>query len=108
MQKKWIVAAALAGLLVVPATARAHAGHTHKVMGTVSRVEGTHVTVKTTDGKTVMVVLDNKTTVTRGQIKLDASAVKAGERVVVEGTEAKDIVTARTVKLAEMAATGKK
>jgi hypothetical protein len=108
MQKKSIVAVALAGALVIPAVARAHGGHAHKVMGTVSSVEGNHVMVKTTDGKTVMVMLDSKTAITRGKMKLDATALKAGERVVVEGTEAKDMVTAKTVKLGELAAAAKK
>ena len=58
MNKNWIVAIALAGALVVPTAARAHEGHAHKVMGTVSSVEGNNVMVKTADGKTVMVMLD--------------------------------------------------
>jgi hypothetical protein len=103
-----MVGAALAAVLLIPVAARAHEGHTHKVMGTVTSVEGGHVMVKTTDGKTVMVMLDGKTTVTRGKTKLTASAVKVGERVVVEGTEAKSMVTAKTVKLGEVAAPAKK
>lgn len=109
MQKKWIIAVVLAGALTIPVMARAHGGHAHKVMGTVSSVEGNHVMVKTTDGKTVMIMLDNKTTITRGKTKLDAAAVKTGERVVIEGTEQKDMVMAKTVKLGEVpAATTKK
>ena len=101
MSRRWVVGAALAAVLLIPVAARAHEGHTHKVMGTVSSIEGGHVMVKTTDGKTVMVMLDGKTTVTRGKTKLTAAAVKVGERVVVEGTEAKSMVTAKTVKLGE-------
>ena len=101
MRKNWIVAVAIAGALVLPVVARAHEGHTHKVMGTVASVDGTHVMVTTTDGKTVMVMLDKKTTVTRGKTKLDAAAVKVGERVVVEGTDQKNMVTAKTIKLGE-------
>ena len=101
MRKNWIVAVAIAGALVLPVVARAHEGHTHKVMGTVASVDGTHVMVTTTDGKTVMVMLDKKTTVTRGKTKLDAAAVKVGERVVVEGTEQTNMVTAKTIKLGE-------
>ena len=108
MNKKSIIAVALAGALIMPAVARAHEGHTHKVMGTVSSVAGDHVMVKTTDGKTVMVMLDNKTAITRGKTKLDRAAVKAGERVVVEGTEEKEMVMAKTVKLGEVAAAAKK
>jgi hypothetical protein len=104
MRKNWIVAVAIAGALVLPVVARAHEGHTHKVMGTVASVDGAHVMVTTTDGKTVMVMLDKKTTVTRGKAKLDAAAVKVGERVVVEGTEQKNMVTAKTIKLGDTAA----
>jgi hypothetical protein len=75
------------------------------VIGTVASVEGNHVTVKTTDGKSVMIMLDGKTVITRGKAKLDATAVKAGERVVVEGTEEKQMITAKTVKLGAAATT---
>jgi hypothetical protein len=108
MTKKWIVAVALAGALVVPAVGRAHEGHAHKVMGTVSSVDGNNVMVKTADGKTVMVMLDAKTAVTRGQTKLDATAVKVGERVVAEGMEEKNMIMAKTVKLAAVATPAKK
>ena len=104
MRKNWIVAVAIAGALVLPVVARAHEGHAHKVMGTVASVDGTHVMVTTTDGKSVMVMLDKKTTVTRGKAKLDAAAVKVGERVVVEGTKQKNMVTAKTIELGDTAA----
>ena len=84
---------------MVPVVARAHEGHTHKVMGTVSSVEGDHVMVKTTDGKTVMVMLDAKTKITQGKAKVEASAIKAGDRIVAEGAEANGMVTATSVQL---------
>ena len=108
MNKNWIVVIALAGILVVPAVARAHEGHAHKVMGTVSSVDGNNVTVKTSDGKTVMVMLDKKTAITRGKTKLDAAAVKVGDRVVAVGMEEKDMIMATTVKLGGAPATAKK
>lgn len=108
MKKHWIVAVALAGFLVAPALVRAHEGHAHKVMGTVSSVEGNNVMVKTADGKTVMVMLDAKTAVTRGRTKLTVAAVKVGDRVVAEGMEEKEMIMATTVKLGEVAATAKK
>ena len=109
MDKKWIVAVALAGALVAPVVARAHGNEVHKVTGTVSSVQGNHLMVTTAAGKTVMVMLDAKTTITRGKTKLDATALKAGERVVIAGTEEKEIVTAKTVKLGVVpAATTKK
>jgi hypothetical protein len=108
MNTNWIVAIALAGALVVPTVARAHEGHAHKVMGTVSSVEGSNVTVKTSDGKTVMVMLDKKTAITRGKTKLDAAAVKVGDRVVAVGMEEKDMIMATTMKLGGAPATAKK
>ena len=103
MSKKWIIAIALASAIVVPAVARAHEGETHKVMGTVSSVKGNNVMVKTTDGKMVMVMLDKKTAITRGKTKLDAAAVKVGDRVVAEGLEQKEMIMAKTVRLGEIA-----
>ena len=107
MSRRWVVGAALAAILLIPVAARAHEGHLHRVMGTVASIDGSQVAVKTTEGKTVMVVLDGKTAVTRGKAKLTAAAVKVGDRVVVEGTQAKAIVTAKTVKLGEVAAAKK-
>jgi hypothetical protein len=46
--------------------------------------------------------------VTRGKTKLDAAAVKVGERVVAEGIEEKEMIMAKTVKLGGAAATAKK
>jgi hypothetical protein len=57
--------------------------------------------VKTTDGKTVMVMLDAKTKITRDKAKLDVSALKVGDRIVAEGPESKDMIMATSVKLGE-------
>lgn len=109
MNKKWFIPVLLAAALVVPAVARAHEGHLHKVMGTIASVDGNHVTVKTTEGKSVMIMLDGKTAITRGKTKLDATALKTGERVVVEGMEEKQMIMAKTVRLGAAApATAKK
>lgn len=100
MKQKIIVLAALVLSLVLPAAARAHEGHTHKILGTVSKIDGQHVTVKTTAGKEVVVMLDSKTTVTRGTEKLDASAIKVGQRISVDAMEEKAMMMAHAVKLA--------
>ena len=100
MVRKLIVAAFVAAALVVPTVARAHTGHAHKVMGTLSSIDGNHLMLKTTDGKTVMVMLDAKTKITRGKTKIDAAALKVGERVVAEGAEDKQMIMAATVQVA--------
>ena len=99
MSRKLIVGLALAAALVVPSLAYAHGAHIHKVIGTVAAVEGNKVTVKTTDGKAVTVLVNAKTRITQGKLKADATALKAGSRLVAEGTEAKGIVTATLVQV---------
>ena len=103
--KKWMIGLMMLTLgLVVPAVARAHEGHDHKVMGTVSSIEGKNLMVKSTDGKTVMVMLDAKTKITQGKKKVAASALKVGDRVVAEGPEEKEMIMATTVKVGELPA----
>ena len=99
MSRKIIAGFALAAALALPAVALAHGAHIHKVIGTVSAINGNQVTVKTTDGKTVTVLLNAKTKVTQGKLKADAAALKAGTRLVAEGTEAKGVVTATLVQV---------
>ena len=99
MNGKWIVALAFVGLLTLPVVGLAHEGHTHKAMGTVASVEGNHLQIKTTDGKVMMIMLDDKTAVTRGKQKLDATALKAGEKVSIDYMQEKDMNMAKTIKL---------
>lgn len=99
MFRKLLMAGALAAVVMIPAVVVAHEGHAHKVMGTVSSVNGNDLLVKTTDGKTVMVMLNSKTKITRGKEKLVASALKVGDRIVAEGAEDKGMVTAETLQV---------
>lgn len=102
--KKWLIGLVMVALAVVaPAAARAHGGHAHKVMGTIASVDGKKVMVKTVDDRTVMVMLDAKTKITQGKTKLEASALKVGYRVVAEGPEGKDMMSATTLKVGEVA-----
>ena len=103
----WMVAILVMMALVLPAAARAHEGHIHKALGTIASVQGDNVELKTTDGKTVTVVLDKKTSVTRGKDKLDATALKVGERVAVDYMEQNKIMIAQAVRLATTIATKK-
>jgi hypothetical protein len=98
---KSMVGAALAAVLVFvgPGTLIAHEGHTHKALGTVSSVQGNNLVVKTTAGKSLTVMLDAKTKITRGKETLDAAALKAGERVSIDYIEEKKMMMAQAVKL---------
>jgi hypothetical protein len=99
MIRRLTVGAALAGCLALPVTPQAHEGHAHKVMGTVSGIQADKVDVKTTTGKIVTVILSDKTLVTRGTEKLDASALKIGLRVSIDTTHDKNTLMAQTVKI---------
>jgi hypothetical protein len=97
--KNWMIAMVVAMALAAPAAVRAHEGHTHKALGTITSVEGVHVGIKTNDGKTMTLMLDTKTAVTRGKEKLDATALKVGERVSVEYMESNKMLMAQAIKL---------
>ena len=107
MNTTWIVAIILTAALVVPAVASAHEGHMHKALGTIASVQGEHVGIKTTDGKTLTVMLDKETIVTRGKTKLDATALKVGERVSVDYMEENKMMMAHAIKLATTSAAKK-
>ena len=108
MSKTWFVGALLVAALAVPAAVRAHEGHAHKVMGTVEARQDDRLQLKTTDGKVVTVVVNDKTKFARGKQKVDAAALKVGERVVIEIVGEKDM-TAKVVTMAAPApATAKK
>jgi hypothetical protein len=104
MRKTVMLGVVLVLALAIPAAVRAHEGHAHKVMGTVTLRNGNQVEVKTPDGKNVTVVLTAKTTFARGKQKVDGTLVKAGERIVVDVVGEKDM-TAKAVALAVAAAT---
>ena len=89
---------ALIGALFCPAVARAHE-HDKTVMGTVSSVDGKNLMVKTADGKSVMVMMDAKTKITKGKMKLEATALKIGDRVAASGPEDKNMIMAETVQV---------
>ena len=91
------VALVVASVLVAPVLA--HEGHTHKVLGTVASVQASQIEVKGTDGKVLTIVFDAKTAITRGKDKLDATALKVGERVSVDYTQVKKTNTAKAIKL---------
>ena len=89
MTRRFVMGAALVAALAIPTFARAHEGHVHKVMGTVSMRQENHLEVKATDGKTTTITLNDRTKIVRGKAKVAADDIKTGERVVVTATETK-------------------
>jgi|SRR5688572_1618489 hypothetical protein len=102
MKMKLVTLVIVALVFATPAVA--HEGHTHKVLGTVAAVQPNQIEVKGTDGKVLIIVFDAKTVITRGRDKLDATALRVGERVSVDYTQAKKTNTAKAIKLGTAAA----
>ena len=82
-------------------------GDAEHVMGTISAIQGDHVTVKLQDGKTQMVMLGKDTKYFNGEKKAKKEDVKVGTRVVIDAkmdTKMK-MLLASEVKLGVTAAT---
>lgn len=88
----------LIAMAIAPMIAVAHGGLEH-VRGTVAKVSGQSVTVTTTAGKTVEVLLDAQTTYARANKPIQKSDLKVGDRVVIHAAEKGTTLTAHTVEV---------
>ena len=82
--------------------AYAHGGMIH-VMGTVTALTDTSVTVQTTDNKSVEVALTPTTTYVKGTQPAAWKDVKVGDRVVIHAVKVKDALQAHEVRFSEAA-----
>ena len=98
MNKKWVIGV-LAVLLVAPAVLYAHAGHVHKIMGTVMARDGKHVEVKTPSGEVLSIAVNEKTSVVRAKKKITFEEVQTGRRVVVDIGDGEDPLIAREIEI---------
>ena len=89
----WLAAAVLA----IAPMASAHAGFKH-VMGTVAKISGNVLTIKTAKGN-VDVKLDNRTELTKNDRKAQRADLAVGARVVAEVPEGSKDNTAQSVKI---------
>ena len=80
----------------------AHGGMIH-VMGTVTAVTDTSVTVETTDKKTVEVQLIDATTYMNGTTPSSRKELKVGDRVVIHAVKVKDALQAHEVRFSQAA-----
>jgi hypothetical protein len=79
---------------------RAHDGHEHKVMGTVTMAAADRVMLTDTDQKRVTVQVTATTKVTRNGKPMKAEEVRAGTRIVVTALIEKDqTMTARLIEV---------
>ena len=77
------VTASILTVLISAAILFAHGSATH-IAGTVSAVDGNHVTVKTQAGKSEVVMLGKTTKYLNGSKATTADALKVGTRVVID------------------------
>ena len=90
---KRIGALAVFVVLVFHTLAFAHGGRTH-VMGTVTALDAQHVVVKTKAGKTLSVLVNEKTTYRKGAAAATSTDLRVDDRVVVHTTGKRDPLTA--------------
>jgi len=93
-----IVLATVLALALLPSIVSAHGGEEH-VVGAVTKVSDTSVTVKTTAGKMVEVGFDAKTTYARAKAPIQKTDVKVGDRIVIHAVEVNEKLVAHTVEL---------
>lgn len=92
-------------MVIATATAWAHNGMIH-VIGTVTSVTQTGISVKGSDGKTQAVVLAATTKFLRGETGITAKDIKPGDRVVIHATKKGDQLVAAEVKIGTTANAG--
>lgn len=93
--------------LVSGSVVRAHEGHDHKIMGTVTMAAADHVMLKDTDGKDVTVKV-NKDTKVKAKAAVKVEEIKAGTRVVITAAQEKDkSFTAKTIEVGVATAAAK-
>ena len=98
MNRTWI-AGEFAASLVIPAVSYAHAGHVHKIMGTVMARDDKHVEVKTPSGEVLSIAVNDKTSVVRAKKKITYDDVQTGRRVVVDIGDGEDPLIAREIEV---------
>jgi hypothetical protein len=81
--------------------AYAHNGMQH-VMGTVTAITSSNITVKATDGSLQTVLLSSDTKYLKGTQVIPAHEIKLGDHVVIHATKKGDQLTAVEVKVGAM------
>jgi len=100
-----IVVALAAALAITAASASAHPGHSHTIMGTIASVNADRVEVTDKGNVKTVVSMTAKTKILVGKSAGTASDLAVGSRIVVEAREGPDkTFVALTVRLPARAA----
>lgn len=89
---------------LVTTPAIAHPGHAHKIMGTITAIDGDVVTVKTTKNEERSFAITAKTTILRGKQAGARADLVVGVRVIVNLGEGKEPLPAKSVQYSAPAA----
>ena len=95
MKKRCLV---IASILLVASFAFAHGNEQH-VIGIVSKVTESSITVTTTDGKNVEVTLTPQTTFIKQEKTITGKEIKEGDRVVIHAKKNGEKLEATTVQI---------
>lgn len=98
MKHHLVVIALLVTLLAT--TAFAHGGEEH-VMGTVTKITATSITVKTAKNETKDLAITDKTTFEKSGSPATLADLNVGDRVVIHAMESKGKLTAHVVRFGE-------
>lgn len=104
---KNLLVAALVLAVLAPAVTLAHPGHEHKIMGTITAIDGNKVTMKTTEGKDAVFTVTPLTAFKRGKGKGAQSDLKVGLRIVVNAGDGAEPLKAKEVQYTPPTTTAK-
>jgi hypothetical protein len=88
----------IASILLVASLAFAHGDEQH-IMGTVSKVTDSAITVTTTNGKSIEVAVTSQTTFSRDGKTITAKEIKQGDRVIIHAKKNGDKLEAASVRI---------
>ena len=94
---KNFILAALVMAVLAPAATFAHPGHEHKLLGTITAINGNKVSMKTTEGKDTVFTVTPLTTFKSGKAKGAQSDLKVGLRIVVNAGDGAEPLKAKEV-----------
>lgn len=71
-------------LMIAGGAAGLSAHDEFRIIGTLERLQGARISVKKASGQTVSVRIDKQTAITQDKKKVDATALKAGQSLVID------------------------